>query len=97
MTERCQQTHFSSVLMSFPQISPPLSSLLRLPMEKKDERIGFRIPADLKRKLLQIAQEGDRSLAQICEIFLRGAVMGYEREEMKFMQSVRYRRKASFR
>ena len=52
----------------------------------KDARIGFRIPADLKRALTRIASEEGRSLAQICEIFLRGALAAYDREGSKYLR-----------
>ena len=55
-------------------------------MMKKDERIGFRVSAEVKKTLLQIARREGRSLAQICEIFLRGGIAAYKREGAKYLQ-----------
>jgi len=60
---------------------------------RKDERIGFRIPAELKRTLSQIARREGRSLAQICEIFLRGAIASYKKEGTKYLQRFLSRQK----
>jgi len=53
---------------------------------KKDQRIGFRLPAELKRTVIQIARKEGRSLAQVCEIFLRGGVSSYKKEGPKYLQ-----------
>ncbi len=53
---------------------------------KKDETIGVRVPAELKKTLLQIAQTEGRSLAQTCELFLKGGVAAYKREGTKYLQ-----------
>ncbi len=60
---------------------------------KKDERIGFRLPAELKRTLTQIAKKEGRSLAQVCEIFLRGGISSYQKEGTKYLQRFLSRRK----
>lgn len=52
----------------------------------KDERIGFRIPSDVKKVLLQIARKEGRSLAQVCELFLRGGIESYKKEGPKYLQ-----------
>jgi hypothetical protein len=49
-------------------------------MSVKDERIGFRVNADVKTALLQIARKEGRSVAQICELFLRGGISEYEKD-----------------
>jgi hypothetical protein len=49
-------------------------------MTAKDERIGFRVPSEVKSALSQIAKKEGRSLAQVCELFLRGGIIEYERE-----------------
>ena len=41
-------------------------------MTAKDERIGFRVPSEIKVALLQIAKKEGRSLAQVCELLLQG-------------------------
>ena len=53
---------------------------------KKEDRIGVRISVDLKKSLAQIAKNEDRSLAQVCEIFLRDGVLSYKEEGAKFFQ-----------
>ena len=55
---------------------------------RKAEQIGLRVPADLKRALIQIAKTEDRSLAQVCEIFLRGGALSYKEEGPRFFQSL---------
>ena len=52
----------------------------------KDERIGIRVSAELKRALIQIAKKEDRSLAQICEILLRSAVASYKGMGLQYLQ-----------
>ena len=60
---------------------------------KKDERIGFRLPAEVKRILIQIARKEGRSLAQVCEIFLRGGISSYKKEGPKYLQRFLSRQK----
>jgi hypothetical protein len=52
----------------------------------KDDRIGFRVPSEIKFALLQIAKKEGRSLAQICELLLRGGIHEYERAGARFLQ-----------
>jgi hypothetical protein len=52
----------------------------------KDERIGFRIPREVKSALLRIATREERSLAQICEIFLRAGIQAYEKDGPHYLQ-----------
>jgi len=52
----------------------------------KEDRIGVRISADLKKLLMEIAEREDRSLAQVCEIFLRDGALSYKEEGPKFFQ-----------
>jgi len=53
---------------------------------RKDEQIGLRVPAELKRALIQIAKKEGRSLAQVCEILLRHGVRLYDEEGQKGLQ-----------
>ena len=46
----------------------------------KDERIGFRVDGEIKTALLQIARKEGRSVAQICELFLRGGISEYDKD-----------------
>jgi hypothetical protein len=57
-------------------------------MTAKDERIGFRVSSDVKAALLQIAKKEGRSLAQVCELLLKGGIRDYEREGSKYLHRV---------
>jgi hypothetical protein len=59
----------------------------------KDETIGIRVPAELKRALIQIATKEGRSLAQLCEILLRGAAASYKEEGPAYLQRLLARQK----
>jgi hypothetical protein len=54
-------------------------------MTAKDERIGFRVSSEIKVALLQIAKKEGRSLAQICELLLRGGIHEYQREGSRYL------------
>jgi hypothetical protein len=60
---------------------------------RKEDRIGFRVPSELKKTLLQIAKTEGRSLAQVCEILLRGGVWSYKEEGSKYIQRLLSRQK----
>ena len=60
---------------------------------RKDTPLAFRIPADLKKKLQEVAKLEARSISQTCEILLRLGVEGYEKEGSKFLQRFRSRQK----
>jgi hypothetical protein len=60
---------------------------------RKDDRIGVRVPAELKRVLIQIAKKEGRSLAQLCEILLKGGATGYQDEGPKYLQRLLSRQK----
>jgi len=55
-------------------------------MTKKNEQIGFRISGDVKKSLQQIAKREGRSLAQICEVFLRIGINAYAKDGSKYVQ-----------
>ena len=55
-------------------------------MSPKDERIGFRVSSELKSALTQIAKKEGRSLAQICELFLKGSIRSYNRQGSKYVR-----------
>jgi hypothetical protein len=59
----------------------------------KDDRIGIRVPAELKRALVQIAKKEGRSLAQLCEILLRGAAASYKDEGPPYLVRLLSRQK----
>jgi hypothetical protein len=53
---------------------------------RKDNTIGIRVPAELKKSLIQIAKKEGRSLAQVCEILLREGASIYKDEGSKYLQ-----------
>jgi hypothetical protein len=55
---------------------------------RKDAPVAFRIPADLKKKLLKLARQEARSLSQICEMLLKIGVDGYDKEGHTYLQKV---------
>jgi hypothetical protein len=59
----------------------------------KDQTIGIRVTAELKKALLQIATKEDRSLAQLCEILLRSAAASYKEEGHAYLLRLLSRQK----
>lgn len=57
-------------------------------MTAKDERIGLRVSRDLKVSLLQIARKEGRSLAQVCELLLKGGMIEYEKDGAAYLQQL---------
>lgn len=55
---------------------------------RKDAPLAFRIPADLKKKLLRLAKQEARSLSQICEMLLKIGVEEYDKDGHKYLQRV---------
>jgi hypothetical protein len=55
-------------------------------MTAKDSRVTFRIRSELKKELEDVATEEQRSVAQICEAFLRAGLAGYKKDGAKFLQ-----------
>jgi hypothetical protein len=53
---------------------------------KKDTQFSFRIPSDLKNRLEEIASTEGRSVAQICEAFLRAGSESYKKKGFGFFQ-----------
>lgn len=62
-------------------------------MTAKNERIGLRVSGEVKGALLQIARKEGRSLAQVCELFLRGGVNEYEKEGSSYLHRLLVRSK----
>ncbi len=52
----------------------------------KKDFLAFRINPDLKQQIEQIANEEQRSISQICELFLKGAVEDYKKDGPQYMQ-----------
>ncbi len=61
-------------------------------MAKKDF-LAFRINPELKQQIEEIADEEQRSISQICELFLRGAVEDYKKDGTQFIQRLLVRQK----
>ena len=59
----------------------------------KEDRIGIRVSVELKKALIQVAKNEDRSLAQVCEIFLRDGALSYKEAGAKFFQRLLARHK----
>jgi predicted transcriptional regulator len=54
-------------------------------MTTKDTRLTFRVRSELKKDLEALARKESRSVAQICEAFLRAGLVGYKREGTKYI------------
>jgi hypothetical protein len=63
-----------------------LSDKIRRMMSAKDTRLTFRVRSDLKKKLESVAASEGRSVAQVCEAFLRGGLAIYQKEGTKFVR-----------
>jgi hypothetical protein len=55
-------------------------------MQTKNEQVGFRISAGLKRDLQAVATRERRTLSQLCEILLIGGLEAYKKEGSKYLQ-----------
>lgn len=62
-------------------------------MSAKEERIGFRVSGEVKAALLQIARKEGRSVAQVCELFLRGGIIEYEKDGSTYLHRLLARSK----
>jgi Arc-like DNA binding domain len=62
---------------------------------KKDTQFTLRIPAELKKELQNISAHEGRSMAQICEAFLRAGSEGYKKEGAKFLRRFLGRQKSA--
>lgn len=60
---------------------------------KKDAQFTLRIPTHLRRELQDIANNEGRSMAQICEAFLKAGSETYKKQGSKLLQ--RFLTKAS--
>ena len=52
----------------------------------KDARLNFRVGAELKAQIETIAAKEGRSVAQVCEAFLKAGADQYRREGSKTLQ-----------
>ena len=55
-------------------------------MQTKNEQIGFRVSADLKKELQAVAKREGRTLSQICEILVAGGLEAYKKDGSRFLQ-----------
>lgn len=62
-------------------------------MWSKNEQIGFRLPAALKKELQEVARREGRTLSQVCEMFLAGGLETYRKEGAKYLQRLVSRQK----
>ena len=53
---------------------------------KKDTRLTFRVRSELKKNVEAIAAQEGRSVAQICEVFLKAGSESYKKEGSRFVQ-----------
>ncbi|MGB8030211.1 MAG: hypothetical protein WCF30_11160 [Terracidiphilus sp.] len=65
-----------------------------IPGVAKTEFIAFRVAPELKRELQRIADDEQRALSQVCEMFLYEAVEGSKKDGPKFMQRLVAKQKA---
>jgi hypothetical protein len=54
----------------------------------KKEFLAFRISPELKGQIEEIANSEQRSLSQICELFLRGGVEAYRKQRGQYLQDL---------
>jgi predicted DNA-binding protein len=54
---------------------------------KKDTQFTLRIPSDLKSRLEEIASLEGRSVAQVCEAFLKAGTESYRKKGFSFLRS----------
>jgi len=60
---------------------------------KKDTRLTFRVETRLKKTLEAISAREGRSVAQICEAFLKAGSESYKKEGPKYLQRYLSRQK----
>jgi hypothetical protein len=53
---------------------------------RKDNRLSFRVGTDLKKALEAVAATEGRSVAQICEVFLKAGSELYKKEGTRLVQ-----------
>lgn len=53
---------------------------------RKDNRLSFRVGSDLKKALETVAATEGRSVAQICEVFLKAGSEIYKKEGTRLLQ-----------
>jgi len=61
---------------------------------RKDARLTFRVGSELKKTMEAIADQEGRSIAQICEAFLKAGSESYKKEGSKFLRRFLERQKS---
>ena len=59
----------------------------------KKDFVAFRINPELKQQIEEIADQEQRSISQICELFLKGAVEDYKKDGPQLIQRLLARHK----
>jgi hypothetical protein len=54
-------------------------------MTAKDTRLTFRVRSELKKEIEAVAAKESRSVAQICEAFLRAGLSAHKKEGTKYI------------
>jgi hypothetical protein len=67
--------------------------MVESPPVKKDTRLTFRVESRLKKTLQAISAKEGRSVAQICEAFLKAGTEGYRKQGPKYVQRYLSRQK----
>lgn len=57
-------------------------------MTAKDTRLTLRVRSELKKELEILAGKESRSVAQVCEAFLRAGLTAYKREGSKYIHRI---------
>ena len=60
--------------------------VLEFGLVTKDAQLAFRLPSELKALIEEIANKEGRSVAQVCEAFLKAGAEQYRREGSKTLQ-----------
>jgi predicted DNA-binding protein len=63
-----------------------MGSMVEFGLMRKDARVSLRVPADLKQRMEAIAGAEGRTVAQICEAFLRAGSEGYKKQGANYLQ-----------
>lgn len=79
--------------MSSPFLKSGSSASGKMRRMKKDTRITFRVQSHLKKALEAIAAREGRSVAQICEAFLKAGSETYRKGGSRFLQRFLVQRK----
>lgn len=59
---------------------------------RRESPLSFRIPADLKERLEDVAEQEARSVSQVCEMMLRIGVAEYDKEGTAYLARLLGRR-----